>query len=66
MQVLSLKQVGKMQQMWFVTFGFIFETLCIRDLKIYSSLYNGEISYYHDKYDLEADCVLHLDDEDMH
>lgn len=44
------------------TFGFIFETLCIRDLKIYSSLYNGEISYYHDKYDLEADCVLHLDD----
>lgn len=44
------------------TFGFIFETLCIRDLRVYSSLHNGEISYYRDKYDLEADAVLHLDD----
>ena len=44
------------------TFGFIFETLCIRDLKVYSSSLGGEISYYHDKYGLEADAVLHLDD----
>lgn len=44
------------------TFGFIFETLCIRDLRIYSHAANGELSYYHDKYGLEADCVLHLDD----
>lgn len=44
------------------TFGFIFETLCIRDLKVYSTNIGGEISYYHDKYGLEADCVLHLDD----
>lgn len=43
------------------TFGFIFETLCIRDLKIYSSALGGKISYYHDRYGLEADCVLHLD-----
>lgn len=44
------------------TFGFIFENLCIRDLRIYSNNLGGEISYYHDKYGLEADCVLHLDD----
>lgn len=44
------------------TFGFIFETLCIRDLKVYSTDLGGSISYYHDKYGLEADCVLHLDD----
>lgn len=44
------------------TFGFIFETLCIRDLKVYSTNLRGEISYYHDKYGLEADCVLHLSD----
>lgn len=44
------------------TFGFIFETLCIRDLKAYSMSVNGELSYYHDKSGLEADCVLHLND----
>lgn len=44
------------------TFGFIFECLCIRDLKVYSSSMDGKISYYHDRYDLEADCVLHLAD----
>lgn len=44
------------------TFGFIFETLCIRDLRVYSSALNGEMSYYHDKYGLEADGVLHLED----
>ena len=44
------------------TFGFIFETLCIRDLKIYSQSHGGEVSYYHDKFGLEADAVLHLDD----
>ena len=42
------------------TFGFIFETLCIRDLKIYSNALGGRVSYYRDRYGLEADCVLHL------
>lgn len=46
----------------FLTLGFLFESLCIRDLKVYSSKNNGTISYYHDKYGLEADCVLHLED----
>lgn len=44
------------------TFGFLFECLCIRDLKIYSQALGGKISYYHDRYGLEADAVLHLDD----
>lgn len=46
----------------FKTLGFLFESLCIRDLKIYSSKMNGELSYYHDRYGLEADGVLHLKD----
>lgn len=44
------------------TFGFIFECMAIRDLRAYSQALNGEISYYHDRYDLEADAVLHLND----
>lgn len=46
----------------FKTLGFLFESLCIRDLKIYSSAMDGVVSYYHDRYDLEADGVLHLND----
>ena len=46
----------------FRTLGFLFESLCIRDLKIYTSAYDGRASYYHDRYGLEADCVLHLND----
>lgn len=44
------------------TFGFIFENLCIRDLKVYSSALGGTISYYRDRFGLEADAVLHLND----
>lgn len=44
------------------TFGFIFECLCIRDLKAYSNRLGGKVSYYRDKFGLEADIVLHLDD----
>lgn len=46
----------------FKTLGFLFESLCIRDLKIYSSAMDGAMSYYHDRYGLEADGVLHLND----
>lgn len=44
------------------TFGFIFECMCIRDLKAYSQALGGSMSYYHDRYNLEADAVLHLND----
>ncbi len=46
----------------FQTLGFLFESLCIRDLRIYSTEYGGTVSYYHDNYGLEADAVLHLED----
>ncbi len=46
----------------FKTLGFLFESLCFRDLKIYSSKMGGVMSYYHDRYGLEADGVLHLKD----
>lgn len=41
-------------------FGFLFENLCIRDLKIYSQLLGGEITYYRDKSDFEVDVILKL------
>ena len=44
------------------TFGFIFECLCARDLKVYSAPLGTELNYYHDRYDLEADIVLHIAD----
>ncbi len=44
------------------TFGFIYECLCMRDLKAYSQPLGSRLSYYHDRYGLEADAVLHLDD----
>lgn len=44
------------------TFGFIFEQMCIRDLKAYTLDVDSHLSYYHDRYGLEADWVLHLGD----
>lgn len=44
------------------TFGFIFEQMCIRDLKAYTIDLNSHTSYYNDRYGLEADIVLHLED----
>ena len=45
------------------TFGFIFEQMCIRDLKAYTADFDSRVSHYHDRYGLEADWVLHLEDE---
>lgn len=46
----------------FKTLAFLFKSLVIRDLKIYSQTFDGKVSYYRDRYGLEADCVLHLND----
>lgn len=40
--------------------GFLFENMCIRDLKIYADALDGTISYYRDKNDFEVDCILRL------
>lgn len=44
----------------FTTLGFLFESMCIRDLRVYT--HEGEISYYRDRYGLEVDAVIHVDD----
>lgn len=44
------------------TFGFIFEQMCVRDLKAYTQGLYSHVSYYHDRYGLEADFVVHLED----
>lgn len=44
------------------TFGLIFETLCIRDLRTYSEALNGGVYHYRDKNGLECDAVIHLRD----
>lgn len=43
-------------------FGFFFENLCIRDLRIYAEAHGGEVYYYHDRNGLEADAVIVYDD----
>lgn len=45
----------------FKTFGFIFESLCIRDLHVYTSSLGGKILYYNDG-SFEVDCILQLND----
>ena len=42
------------------TFGLIFETLCIRDLRVYAESINGNVYHYRDASNLECDAVVHL------
>ena len=44
------------------TFGFLFESLCIRDLRIYADQLGAKIRHYHDKSGLEADSIMVFDD----
>lgn len=44
------------------TFGLIFETLCMRDLRVYAEAMNGGVYHYRDKNGLECDAVVHLRD----
>jgi hypothetical protein len=44
------------------TFGFLFESLVERDLRIYAQNLDGEISHYHYESGLEADAIVHLSD----
>ncbi len=46
----------------FKTFGFLFESLCIRDLRIYAQKSGGEVFHYRDQTGLEADAVVALHD----
>ena len=46
----------------FNTFGLLFESLCIRDLRVYAQAIDGEVFHYRDKSGLEADAIVHLKD----
>lgn len=42
------------------TFGLLFETMCIRDLRVYADAIGGNVYHYRDKNGLECDAVVHL------
>lgn len=44
------------------TFGLIFETLCVRDLRVYAQALDGDVFHYRDSNGLECDTVVHLRD----
>ncbi len=46
----------------FKYFGFLFESLCTRDIRIYSQANDGDVFHYRDKSGLEADLIVRLRD----
>ena len=42
------------------TLGLLFETLCVRDLRVYSESLGGNVYHYRDKTGLECDAVVHM------
>ena len=42
------------------TFGLLFESMCVRDLRVYAQTLDGEVYHYRDHSGLEADAVVHL------
>lgn len=46
----------------FNTFGFLFESLCTRDMRIYAQANDGEVFHFRDKNGLEADMIVALND----
>lgn len=42
------------------TMGLMFETMCVRDLRVYAEYLDGEVMHYRDKSGLECDTVIHL------
>ena len=44
------------------TLGLLFESLCVRDLRVYAQALSGEIFHYHDETGREADAAIQLRD----
>ena len=42
------------------TMGFLFESLCVRDLRIYAEALGGSVAHFRNKAGLECDAVVHL------
>jgi uncharacterized protein len=58
----SLRATPKRLLSDFNTFGFLFESLCIRDLRIYTESIDGSVYHYRDRNGLEIDAVMQLVD----
>ena len=46
----------------FAYFGFLFESLCTRDVRIYSQAIDGDVFHYRDRNGLESDMIVRLRD----
>lgn len=46
----------------FNLFGYLFEDLCVRDVRVYSQPIRGEVFHYHDSTNLESDMIIRLND----
>ena len=44
------------------TFGLLFETMAVRDLRVYAEALNGRVYHFRDRNGLECDAVVHLRD----
>ncbi len=42
------------------TFGLLFESLVVRDLKVYAGVLGADVMHYRDSDDLEADAIIHM------
>ena len=42
------------------TMGLLFETMCVRDLRVYAEAHNGKVYHFRDKKGSECDAVIHL------
>ena len=58
--MLSVSPIGLRED--FETFGLLFESLCVHDLRVYAGALGGDVFHYRDKTGLEADAVIHLHD----
>ncbi len=59
--LLSLSQSGLLNDL--NTFGFLFEAMCIRDLRIYANSFGAELYHYQDYRDNEIDAVVEMPDK---
>ena len=46
----------------FNTLGFLFESLCVKDMRVYAAANHAGVSYYRDKTDLEVDIIIEKND----
>ena len=44
----------------YISPSYIFENLCVRDLRVYANVLDGDVYHYRDKTGLECDAVIHL------